>query len=62
MIHEGKIVSKDNDVYGDEENIASTIEQSAQTNSIDISDHVIRLVDNKSGLNTRFIQEIKLKM
>jgi len=60
-IHEGEVVFKDNDVYGDEVNIASRIEQSAQTNSIYVSDTVKRLVDNKSGLSTRFIQEFKLK-
>ncbi len=60
-IHEGEVVFKDNDVYGDEVNIASRIEQSAQTNSIYISDTVKRLVANKTGLSTRFIQEFKLK-
>ena len=60
-IHEGEVVFKENDVYGDEVNIASRIEQSAKSNSIYISESVKRLVDNKSGLKTHFVKEFILK-
>jgi len=60
-IHEGEVVFKDNDVFGDEVNIASRIEQSAQSNTIYISENIKRLIDNKSGLYTQFIKEFILK-
>ncbi len=60
-IHEGEVIFKDNDVYGDEVNIASRIESAAGSNTIYISENVKRNLDNKTGFSVEFIKEFELK-
>ena len=60
-IHEGEVIFKDNDVYGDEVNIASRIESTAASGAIYISENVRRNLDNKTGFNVQFIKEFELK-
>lgn len=60
-IHEGEVIFKDDDVYGDEVNITSRIEQAAENGTIFISENIKRNVDNKSGMSAHFIREFDLK-
>jgi len=60
-IHEGEVIFKDNDVYGDEVNIASRIESAAESCSIYVSENVKRNLDNKTGFSVEFIKEFELK-
>ena len=60
-IHEGEVIFRDNDVYGDEVNIASRIESAANGGAIFISENVKRNLDNKTGIRVKFIKEFELK-
>ena len=60
-IHEGEVIFSDNDVYGDEVNIASRIESAAEGGSIYVSENVKRNLDNKTGIIVEFIKEFELK-
>ena len=60
-IHEGEVIFSDNDVYGDEVNIASRIEGAAEGGSIYVSENVKRNLDNKTGIIVEFIKEFELK-
>jgi TolB-like protein/Tfp pilus assembly protein PilF len=60
-IHEGEVIFRDNDVYGDEVNIASRIESAAEGGSIYVSENVKRNLDNKTGILVEFIKEFELK-
>ena len=60
-LHEGEVIFKDNDVYGDEVNITSRIEQSAESGTIYISENIKRIIANKSGMTSRYIKEFDLK-
>ncbi len=60
-IHEGEVIFSDNDVYGDEVNIASRIESAAESGSIYVSENVKRNLDNKTGIFVEFIKEFELK-
>jgi TolB-like protein/tetratricopeptide (TPR) repeat protein len=59
-IHEGEVIFRDNDVYGDEVNIASRIESAAEGGSIYASENVKRNLDNKTGILVEFIKEFEL--
>lgn len=60
-IHGGEVIFKDNDVYGDEVNIASRIEGATEPGTIYISENVKNNLDNKTGLDTTFVKECALK-
>lgn len=60
-IHQGEVVFKDKDVFGDDVNIASRIEGSAESGKIYVSETVKKNLDNKSGINASFVKECKLK-
>ena len=60
-IHEGDIIFKDNDVYGDGVNVAARLEQFAKPGNIYISDSVKRALANKPGIECSFIEQAKLK-
>lgn len=60
-IHQGEVFFKDNDVFGDDVNIASRIEGSAESGKIYVSEMVKRNADNKTGIKVAFIREYNLK-
>ena len=60
-IHQGEVVFEDNDVFGDGVNIASRIEVLAPAGGIFVSESVSRNINNKKGIETRFVEEKKLK-
>jgi class 3 adenylate cyclase/TolB-like protein len=60
-IHLGEVVFEGDDVFGDGVNIASRIEALASVGSIWISEPVERNIQNKKGIQTRFIREETLK-
>jgi len=60
-IHEGEVVFKDNDVFGDGVNIASRIEALAVGGGILISEGVFNDIKNKEDFNTAFIGKASLK-
>ena len=59
-IHQGEVVFEDNDVFGDGVNIASRIEALAPTGGIFVSESVSININNKKGIETRFVEEKKL--
>ncbi len=60
-IHEGEMVFAGEDVYGDGVNIASRLQEGAREGCIAISGKVYSDIKNKTGINTRFIEERILK-
>ena len=60
-IHVGEIILEDGDVFGDGVNIASRLENLAPSGGIWISEFVNSNIQNKQGIETRFIGEEKLK-
>jgi adenylate cyclase len=51
-IHQGEVVFDGNDVLGDGVNVASRLEASADTGSINVSEAVFRDVKNKAGISS----------
>ncbi len=60
-IHEGEVVFKGSDVFGDGVNIASRLQASTDEGCIAISESVYRDVKNKADISTQFIEERSLK-
>ena len=60
-IHLGDIVFKEGDIFGDGVNVASRIEQLADTGGIFISGEVYITIKNKPGIKTLFLGEKCLK-
>jgi tetratricopeptide (TPR) repeat protein len=60
-IHQGEVVFEEEDVFGDGVNIASRIESIAGPDSIWVSETVSRNIQNKQGIETKFIGERNLK-
>ena len=60
-IHEGEVVFKNNDVFGDGVNIASRLEPLAPVGGILVSESVNRNLGNKKGIQTNFVREEQLK-
>ena len=60
-IHQGEVVYKDGDVFGDGVNIASRIEPLAESGGIIVTESVHRNVGNKTGITTAFLGEHELK-
>ena len=60
-IHQGDIIEKDGDVFGDDVNIASRIEPFAAVGGIAISDKVDRDISGSPQFTTKYIGEPKLK-
>jgi len=60
-IHLGDIVFKEGDIFGDGVNVASRIEQLADTGGISISDQVYNAIRNKPGIKAVFVGEKILK-
>jgi adenylate cyclase len=60
-IHQGEVVFKDGDVFGDGVNIASRLESLAPTGGIWVSETVKVNIQNKHGIETTFVKEEQLK-
>ena len=60
-IHEGELVFKDGDVFGSGVNIASRLQENADSGQIHVSHAVYIDIKNKSGIRTEFIGEKKFK-
>ena len=60
-IHQGDIFIKDNDVYGDDVNIASRVEGFSPNGGVAISDKINRDISGVSKIKTSFIGFKKLK-
>ena len=60
-IHVGEIILEDRDVFGDGVNIASRLESLAPTGGIWVSEAVGSNIQNKQGIETRFVREEQLK-
>lgn len=60
-IHQGEVVFDGDDVFGDGVNLASRIQSAAPAGGIYMSDSVARNIDNKKGVETRFVGEKNLK-
>ena len=60
-IHEGEVVFKGEDVFGDGVNIASRLEPLAPIGGILVSESVHRDLGNKKGIVSTFIREEPLK-
>jgi TolB-like protein/class 3 adenylate cyclase/Tfp pilus assembly protein PilF len=60
-IHEGDIVFKDNDVFGDGVNIAFRIQEEARKDSVYISESVYNDIRNKPEVVVEFVEEKILK-
>ena len=60
-IHQGEVVFKVEDVFGDEVNITSRIENAAEKGSIYVSENVKKILVNKTGISIEFVKECTLK-
>ncbi|MCK5372373.1 MAG: hypothetical protein KAQ62_27615, partial [Cyclobacteriaceae bacterium] len=60
-VHEGEVVFKDSDVFGDGVNIASRLQSDTQEGCISISGSVYRDVKNKADIQTKYIGEKTFK-
>ena len=60
-IHLGEVIVEEGDVFGDGVNIASRIEPLAPVGGICVSESVFRNIENKEGINVRFVGEETLK-
>ena len=60
-IHQGEVIFKDQDVFGDEVNITSRIENAAKKNSIYVSENVKKILVNKTGISIEFVKACTLK-
>jgi class 3 adenylate cyclase len=60
-IHQGEVVSQGDDVFGSGVNIASRIEAIAPAGRIWVSDSVQRNIQNKKGIEIKFVKEATLK-
>ena len=60
-IHQGDILEKDGDVFGDDVNIASRIEPFAAVGGVAISDKVNRDISGSPEITTKYIGNPKLK-
>ena len=60
-IHEGDIVFKGKDVYGDGVNIASRLQEEADDGCICISEVIYKNIKNKTDINAEFLKEKILK-
>ena len=60
-IHQGEVVFKGEDVFGDGVNIASRLEPLAPIGGILVSESVNRNLGNKKGIETEFVREETLK-
>jgi len=60
-IHLGEVVFEGNDVFGDGVNIASRLESLAPIGGILVSESVQRNIQNKNGIETKFVREENLK-
>ena len=60
-IHEGEVVFKGDDVFGDGVNIASRLEPLAPIGGILVSESVSRNIENKKGIKIEFLREETLK-
>ena len=60
-IHQGEVVFEENDVFGDGVNVASRLEPLAPIGGIVVSESVHRNVQNKPGIETKFVREEDLK-
>jgi TolB-like protein/Tfp pilus assembly protein PilF len=60
-IHQGEVLHENGDILGDGVNIASRIEQAAESGSIYVSSSVYHDVRNKSGIHAEYVEEKQLK-
>ena len=60
-IHLGEVMFQDGDVFGDGVNIASRLESLAPSGGIIVSESVSSNIQNKQGIETKFLREIQLK-
>jgi class 3 adenylate cyclase/tetratricopeptide (TPR) repeat protein len=60
-IHEGDIIEKDGDVFGDDVNIASRLEPFAAIGGIALSDKVQRSISSSPEFTTKYIGQPRLK-
>jgi len=60
-IHEGEMVMAGDDVLGDGVNVASRLQEVSKEGCITISGKVYSDIKNKSGINTKYIGDKKLK-
>lgn len=60
-IHMGEIVLEGKDVFGDGVNIASRIEALAPAGAVWVSEAIYKNIRNKTGIETKFEQEVELK-
>jgi TolB-like protein/Tfp pilus assembly protein PilF len=60
-IHEGEVVFANNDVLGDGVNVASRLQEVAETGCINISEAVYKDIRNKVGIKAEFLEEKTLK-
>ncbi|MDH3650346.1 MAG: adenylate/guanylate cyclase domain-containing protein, partial [Saprospiraceae bacterium] len=60
-IHQGEVVEKDDDIFGDGVNIASRIEQICKPGQVFISEAVHHDIVNKTGFHCNYVGEHHLK-
>ena len=60
-IHQGEIITEEEDVFGDGVNIASRLQALAPVGGIYVSESVFRNIENKHGIEATFIREEILK-
>ena len=60
-IHEGEVIKQDNDVIGDDVNVASRIEPFSAVGGVAISDKIYRAISSNQEFETKYIGKPKLK-